>query len=117
MDDADKKIKKKSRSDLKKESDAVKQGEISDIMHSIKTKLLDCINERIVGIVLIVIIASITIAVYGFWLWLNVTENPTECVKTVSQARWDDYKYIIDLVKSSTIVALFAIMWKHKNKQ
>ena len=63
------------------------------------------------------IVILIAITVYGFWLWLNVTEDTTECVKTISQVRWDDYKHVVDLAKSSTIVALVAIMLKHKNKQ
>ena len=94
-----------------------REEEISGKTHSIKSKLLDCINKYIIAITCFAIITLIAITVYGFWLWLNVTEDTTECVKTVSQARWDDYKYIVEQAKSSTIVALVAIMWKHKNKQ
>ena len=84
-------------------------------------KLGTLISDNIIDIaqwvVLIIIPLLIMVAVYGFWLWLNVTKDTTECVKTISQARWDDYKHVVDLAKSSTIVALVAIMLKHKNKQ
>ena len=91
-----------------------REEEISDKTHSIKAKILDRINEYIIRIACIAIVILIAIAVYGFWLWLNVTKNPTECVNTISQARWNDYKYVIEQAKSSTIVALVAIMWQHK---
>ncbi len=114
MDAADKKIKKKSHIDLKKESDAVKQGEIEDKTHSIKTKILDFINKYIITIFFVILTITIFIIIIGLIFWYNLTDG----IATITdKGRWEGYNEFVEKAKSSTIVALVAIMLKHKTKQ